>query len=238
MSFVNDVGVAINEGNTIREILQQCAEAVVHNLDAAFARIWTLNEKENVLELQASAGMYTHIDGSHSRIPVGKFKIGLIAQERMPHLTNNLINDPHISDKDWAKQEGIIAFAGYPLIIKEHLVGVVAIFSRKPLTEFTQRALASAADIIALGIDRKCAETALRVSENRYRRLLENLPQRIFHKDRNSVYVSCNEIYARDLKIRPEEIFGKTDYDFYPEALANKYRSDDKKSWSPGKQKI
>ena len=235
MSFVNDVGVAINEGNTIREILQQCAESVVHNLDAAFARIWTLNEKEHVLELQASAGMYTHIDGSHSRIPVGKFKIGLIAQERIPHLTNNFINDPHISDKDWAKREGIIAFAGYPLIVKEHLVGVVAMFSHKPLTEFTQRALASAADLIALGIDRKCAEVARRVSENRYRRLVENLPQKIFHKDRNSVYVSCNEIYARDLKIRPEEIFGKTDYDFYPEPLANKYRSDDKRIMESGK---
>jgi PAS domain S-box-containing protein len=73
------------------------------------------------------------------------------------------------------------------------------------------------------------------VSENRYRRLVENLPQKIFHKDRNSVYVSCNEIYARDLKIRPEEIFGKTDYDFYPEALANKYRSDDKRIMESGK---
>ncbi|HHT9136642.1 MAG TPA: PAS domain S-box protein [Candidatus Wunengus sp. YC60] len=235
MSFVKDIGIAINEGNTTHEILQQCTEAIVHNLDAAFARIWTLNEKENVLELQASAGMYTHIDGSHSRIPVGKFKIGIIAQERIPRLTNNLVSDPDVSDKDWAQREGIIAFAGYPLIIKEHLVGVVAMFSRKPLTEFIQRALASSADIIALGIDRKCAEEALRVSENRYRRLLENLPQRIFHKDINSMYVSCNENYAKDLKIKPEEIFGKTDYDFYPKILANKYRSDDKRVMESGK---
>jgi len=49
--------------------------------DAAFARVWTLNERE-VLELQSSAGMYTHIDGAHSRAPVGILKIGLIASER------------------------------------------------------------------------------------------------------------------------------------------------------------
>jgi len=228
-SFVNEIGTAINEGNTMREILQRCATAIVHNLDAAFARIWTLNEKENVLELQASAGMYTNIDGAHGRIPVGKLEIGLIAQDRTPYQTNNFGNDMRISDKDWAKQEKIVAFAGYPLIVNDHLVGVAAMFSRKPLTEFTHKAFASAANIIALGIGRKCTEEALRVSENRYRRLLENLPQRIFHKDRNSVYVSCNENYAMDLRIKPEEIFGKTDYDFHPTELADKYRSDDKR---------
>jgi hypothetical protein len=40
---------------------------MVWHLDAAFARIWTLNEEEGLLELQASAGIYTHLDGPHSR---------------------------------------------------------------------------------------------------------------------------------------------------------------------------
>jgi PAS domain-containing protein len=42
----------------------------------------------------------------------------------------------------------------------------------------------------------------LQGSETKYRILLENLPQKIYHKDKNSVYVSCNNNYARDLKIR------------------------------------
>lgn len=49
-------------------------------LDAAFARIWTLNQEANVLELQASAGPYTHLDGARSKIPVGQYKIGQIEQ--------------------------------------------------------------------------------------------------------------------------------------------------------------
>ncbi|MCK5547755.1 MAG: MEDS domain-containing protein, partial [Thermoplasmata archaeon] len=51
--------------------------------------------------------------------------------------------------------------------------------------------------------ERKRAEEALRQSESKNRTLLENLPQKIFFKDKNSVYVSCNENYARDLKITP-----------------------------------
>jgi PAS domain S-box-containing protein len=69
----------------------------------------------------------------------------------------------------------------------------------------------------------------LLMSENKYKVLIENLPQIIFYKDRNSVYISCNESYANDLKIKPDEIVGKTDYDFYTKELAEKYRADDKR---------
>ena len=82
---------------------------------------------------------------------------------------------------------------------------------------------------------RKQAEEALRGSENYYRTLVENLPQKIFLKDKNSVYLSCNENYSRDLKIRPDEIMGKTDYNFYPKELAKKYRADDKRIVESGK---
>ena len=69
---------------------------------------------------------------------------------------------------------------------------------------------------------RKKAEATLRESEAKYRTLLESLPQKIFLKDRNSVYISCSKNYAKDLKIKPEEIAGKTDYDFHPRELAEK----------------
>lgn len=83
--------------------------------------------------------------------------------------------------------------------------------------------------------ERKRIEKALRESENKHRLLLENIPQKIFSKDKYSVYVSCNESFARDLNIRPEQIAGKTDYDFFPKQLAEKYRADDKRIIQSGK---
>ncbi len=74
----------------------------------------------------------------------------------------------------------------------------------------------------------------LKTSELKYRVLVENLPQKIFLKDSNSVYISCNNNFAKDLKIEADDIAGKTDYDFFPKNLADKYRADDKRILKSG----
>ncbi|AUX27115.1 uncharacterized protein SOCEGT47_076940 [Sorangium cellulosum] len=160
-----EVAAALSRPGTMREIAQRCAEAIQGNLDAAFTRIWLLDEREQVLELGASAGMYTHLHGRHSRVPVGHYKIGRIAQELRPHLTNDVLSDPQVSDKEWARREGMVAFAGYPLLIEDRLVGVMAMFARRPLREEVLEVLAAIADTIAQGIERKRAEDALQRSE-------------------------------------------------------------------------
>jgi PAS domain S-box-containing protein len=157
-----NVGLALTRGDTLQKMLQECAEATVRHLGAAFARVWTLDEKGEVLELQASAGLYTHIDGQHGRIPVGEFEIGLIAKERRARLTNAAAGDPLISDQEWARRERIVAFAGHPLVFEGRLVGVMAIFSRQPIAKAALDSLSSIADAIALGIERKQTEVEIR----------------------------------------------------------------------------
>ena len=134
--------------------LQNCAEALFHHLDAAFSRIWVLDEAQQVLRLRASAGLYTHLDGPHSRVPVGALKIGLIASERRAHLTNAVVGDPRVADQEWAEREGMVAFAGYPLLVEERLLGVMALFAKHPLPESTLLALGTVANVVALAIDR------------------------------------------------------------------------------------
>jgi PAS domain S-box-containing protein len=178
-----EVGATVARGGTLRDMLRRVAQLVVRHLDAAFARIWTLDEREQVLVLQASAGMYTNLEGQHSRIPVGSLKIGEIARERQPHLTNDVPNDPRVSDPDWARREGMVAFAGYPLVTDERLVGVLALFAKHPLSDATIRALASMAHCVAIGIQRAMAEDALREEELRYRALAESTAQFVWMTD-------------------------------------------------------
>ncbi len=153
-----EVGVALTESEDLPSCLSGCAHAMVRNLEAAFARIWTLNQAGDTLELQASAGLYTHLNGAHARIPVGQFKIGLIAAEREPHLTNDVMNDSRVSDRNWARREGIVAFAGYPLVVEDRLMGVLGMFARQPMPAEALGALDSVAHSIAIGISRRREE--------------------------------------------------------------------------------
>jgi PAS domain S-box-containing protein len=61
----------------------------------------------------------------------------------------------------------------------------------------------------------KQAEAALEESRRFLRLVLDTLPnQHIFWKDRNSVFLGCNQLGAKVAGLRsPEEIVGKTDYD-------------------------
>jgi len=144
-----DVSDALAVSDTLRAILQRCCQSAVDRLGVSFARIWLHNPDERMLELSASAGLYTHIDGGHARVPVGKFKIGLIAEEKLAHLTNDVQSDPRVGNPEWAKQEGMVSFAGYPLLADGDVIGVFAMFGKERLAFDILVALGSISDAIA-----------------------------------------------------------------------------------------
>ncbi len=156
-----DISAALSTRDELRPMLQSCCEALVRHLGVAFARIWTIDPGGDVLVLQASAGRYTHIDGAHAAIRVGDLKIGLIAKERQPHLTNALAADGHLADPAWAAREGMTSFAGYPLIVGDRVIGVVAMFAQHALEARTLDTIGAVAGTLAQGIVRRWAEAAL-----------------------------------------------------------------------------
>ncbi|MBN9389837.1 MAG: GAF domain-containing sensor histidine kinase [Chloroflexi bacterium] len=152
--LLSEIRFILTHNYSLQENLQRFAEAVVRHLDAAFARIWLLDEASKELELVASAGMYTRLNGLYSHIPFGELKIGNIARSHQPHLTNSVIGDTQVENQEWAKQEGMISFAGYPLIAQDRTVGVIGLFARHPLSKATLTTLSIVADGIAWNIER------------------------------------------------------------------------------------
>lgn len=93
---------------------------------------------------------------------------------------------------------------------------------------------------------RRLAEEAL--EENRrelaeinqmLQQVLDTIPVRIFWKDRESVYLGCNQLFARDSGLNdPSELIGKTDYDMGWREQAELYRSDDAQVINSGEAKL
>lgn len=87
--FMSEIVIILASGtSSLTALLQKTVEAIVSYTGVYLASIWTIDEMENILELQASAGLHTHVDEGQ-RIPLCKDTIGLIAMESMPHITNS-----------------------------------------------------------------------------------------------------------------------------------------------------
>jgi PAS domain-containing protein len=85
---------------------------------------------------------------------------------------------------------GIVSFAGYPLIVQDRVVGVMAMFARQRLSAAILDTLASVADSIAQGIERKQTEEKIRQSE-----AYLDEAQRLSHTGSFGLSVSNGEIF-------------------------------------------
>ena len=206
-----EVGAAWTCKSELGEILQTCSESMVKHLDAALARIWMTNDIEVGLELRASAAIEKLPDG----VQLGQAIVRRIAQERRPYRMNAALVELNTREQDWARRARVTAIEGYPLIVEDRLVGVMAVFARKVLPEATTTTLAAIADSLARGIEGKRAEKALRESEERLRQLAENINEVFWMTDpdkREVLYVSSayEKVWGRScqsLLQRPNSFF-------------------------------
>jgi PAS domain S-box-containing protein len=83
--------------------------------------------------------------------------------------------------------------------------------------------------------EQKRAEEALRDSEALYESLVEGLPLNVFRKDSEGRFTFGNRLFCETLGSSLDEIIGKTDFDFFPKELAEKYRKDDRRVVETGK---
>ena len=82
--------------------------------------------------------------------------------------------------------------------------------------------------------DRKRAEESLQKSETRLRTLVNTIPDLVWLKDLNGVYLSCNPVFERFFGAKESVITGKTDYDFVDKELADSFREHDRRAMAAG----
>ncbi|HZC80215.1 MAG TPA: sigma 54-interacting transcriptional regulator, partial [Nitrospiraceae bacterium] len=114
-----------------------------------------------------------NLNGEYRRIPLGALKIGKIAQGFGSMYTNDVLGDDRLPNKQWMTDNALCSFAGHPLIFRGELLGVVAMFGRRPLSEKEFARLAVFANKAAIAI--RNAQLFTEVEQLKRRLQAENL---------------------------------------------------------------
>jgi PAS domain S-box-containing protein len=78
------------------------------------------------------------------------------------------------------------------------------------------------------------SERQLRGERALLRALIDSIPDLIFFKDRNSVFLGCNKAFAVYSGVPESDLIGKTDLHFAPQEVAELYRRKDKEMFASG----
>ena len=142
------------------------------------------------------AGRHEQLCADYSRVPIGQFKVGRIAASGQPFATNSIESDSHIGSQEWAKREKLTAFAGYPLTAAGRVVGVLAPFSRRPISDAAFAAL----DSLAAGLCKQSSAAGPKRrwrSEERFRCLFEDSPIGIYRTTPGGRFLLANPAAIR-----------------------------------------
>jgi PAS domain S-box-containing protein len=233
LETVNHLQQSLLGAGSLESKLAAFTDGVVKCFRADFCRVWLIrpgdrcadcvhaeavqghgacHQRDKCLHLIASSGRYTHTDGRvHGRVPFGSYKIGKIASgAQHKFLVHDVVNDSNVHHHDWARELGLVAFAGYQLRPPGgESLGVLALFSQHPILPAEDAMLDSLSSAVALMLQQTAAEQALRASEQKYRCMVETAREGIWMLGGDSLTTLVNERVVEMTGYTAQELIGR-----------------------------
>lgn len=174
-SLLPQVMVATARERALSDVLRTMISGIAECPNVVLARIWLMApidrcevckareehpDQARSLHLVASAGTprdpgadYHRLDGAFHRFTIGERKIGRVAETGEPLLLVGIHGDEEwIADREWIQREGIRTLAAQPLIYRDDVLGVLALFDRGALDAEALEWLRVFADYAAVSI--------------------------------------------------------------------------------------
>jgi len=191
------LAVTVTSEQRVESVLQSIVQGLSSQPGVALVRIWLLpsadlpsvcrpeSGRPDSLCLVASAGTpinspgedWCFLQGHFARVPFSVGKVGQVAASRHPILIEDVAaQNDWVVRPEWAKREEIRSFAGHPLIFRDKLLGVIAVFSRQPFGQKEFTWLGLFANQAAVAIANASAEEALQSTKRNLAAIINTIP--------------------------------------------------------------
>ena len=214
---------------------QECVIAIIRDIDARKKAQEALRLTQFIVDNTIDQAFWTTNDGSIFYVNDAACRELGYSREELLKLSIMDI-DPTVSLKEFVRHWRDLKKKGSLTLETSHRtknghVCPVEIRANHVVFDGKEYSCAFATDIT----ERKRMIQSLRESEGFLRTLLKNIPDMIWLKDMDGVFLACNEAFEGFLGAKEEDIVGKTDYDFVAKDLADFFREHDRKAVSAGK---
>ncbi len=226
---VNQLQYSLLESAPLDDKLKSVTDSIVRIFEADFCRIWLIRQgdlcergcmhapvkegpyicrcRDECLHLSASSGRYTHRDGEgHRRVPLDCYMIGhIVSDHDRKYITNDVVTDPLVHNQTWARELGLVSFAGYRLNVPGgKTLGVMALFAKHPILSAEDAMLDGLGSAVAMVIQQAVAE------EERVRlvTVIEQASEIIVITDVSGKILYVNPAFEKITGYRSEEAIG------------------------------
>lgn len=253
-SVLSNINQAVVRIHNVSELYKEVCRIIIES--GKFQMVWigSVNFEKKIVEVVASNGIVgdyldkINIDLNNDLRSSGP--TGIAIKTGKSKISNNILDDgsmtPWIND---ALKYDYRSCASFPLKVFNSVTGSFTIYSNQigffeeddiNLLDRMANDISFALEYIETESGRRQTAESLWESSQMLKLVLDNMPAFVFWKDRNSVYLGCNYMFAANAGLNsPEEIIGLTDFDLpWKYTEAESYRVDDKSVMDTGISKI
>jgi PAS domain S-box-containing protein len=234
LALVEEVGQKVLRAPGMAEVLHEIVSGAMKLTNTDSGVIFTLNEKGTAIVEGFSPPGFKH---PAPRLDNPNGITRKVIKDRAFVEIADITDHPHVNP---ALKERFKSMCAFPLTLTEHgdggeeprrerVVGVLYLNGVQAGTlSDTERAFVTTlANQAAIMVQRTRLDTQIRDREAIFRSLIDNIPQSVFRKNRDSIFTSANETFRRSLGLPLDQIIGRRDRDFYPPQMAEGFVADD-----------
>ena len=154
LSALAQVGQIIVSGKYLEEMLQLIVSFVTEMMPARVCSIMLVDRKKNELVLKA-AKCSSQEYWQRPNLKIGRSLISRVVKEKRPLIVRDVTHEVEYRYPELAKREGVRSLLSVPMIVKDHVIGVINIYAaeEREFSDEEVRLLSTVADQAALAIE-------------------------------------------------------------------------------------